>query len=257
MKLKRTLKGIILLTGIASLMSLREIPSYYYNYHRNLIDYVETRLPEIAQAEADTLGFQDMGFPFVEYAPKLALGKQYRDSAQVVATYSMTNETICLANILDSNNLNLNNGNNPGSIGSSLSSDRKRIDETLYHEYAHYLFDRFSKNSGKGEFPDIQKYGPSYSIGLKLISEGLANYATLRMTGEKDCFVDSLYPRQAEDFFYSRIIAQGGRHLVKPIVDKYGLRGIKYLMLHPPSNNELKNVTKYQKRVLSALKHKK
>ncbi len=89
--------------------------------------------------------------------------------------------------------------------------------------------------------------------GYKLISEGVAEYFSRTMNNGKDDFNDAQFPSDHFDESNGFLIYAGGFHLVKPIIDKYGKKGIDYLLLNPPEDWELTWLPKYRERIIDEL----
>lgn len=134
--------------------------------------------------------------------------------------------------------------------------------DTIHHELAHYYLDMLSEQLVHADWP---KYEDDMSLaqmlGIKLISEGTATYIERRMNGQEDTFTDQDWPKSVQGFVFhplmpvpkSEIVYEGGFHLVKPIIDQYGEKGIKYLMFNPPKEQEILNLPLYQQRILEEL----
>lgn len=134
--------------------------------------------------------------------------------------------------------------------------------DTLHHELAHYYMDKLSEEIANADYP---QYGENTSLAemlsIKLISEGTATYIERKMNGQKDTFTDHDWPKTMQGFVLhqyipypkNEIIYDGGFHLVKPIIDQYGKKGIKYLMFNPPKEGEMLNLPLYQQRILEEL----
>ncbi|MDP3990084.1 MAG: hypothetical protein Q8Q01_02660 [archaeon] len=134
----------------------------------------------------------------------------------------------------------------------------------LEHELGHFYVDKLNESLGKGNwpiFPDSKDRAGI--IGLRIISEGIAEYFERTHTQQLDLFTDSEWPNNLESYDatdlpkFKWLIYGGGYHLVKPIIDSYGKNGIKYLMLNPPKNDEITNLEKYQNKILQELKENK
>ncbi len=140
-----------------------------------------------------------------------------------------------------------NNFKNLTGIISSLGFNFD-VENTLYHELGHFYYDKLNESLGNGRY--VHTNGKYY--GTRLMQEGIAGYFENKINDEEDLFEDSDWPKDIKDFgdyeFYS-----GGYHLVKPIIEKFNKKGIEYLILNVPSDEELKDVPKYQKRVIKIL----
>ena len=127
---------------------------------------------------------------------------------------------------------------------------------TVAHELGHFYTDTLSERLGKGDWPDWEPGNivSPREVGISLISEGIAEYFKREWNSGGDLFKDSMWPTECCDKFGSYIVKyQGGYHLVKPIVDKYGTRGIEWLMFHPPQEADLLHLPEYRQRVLEVL----
>lgn len=140
--------------------------------------------------------------------------------------------------------------------------DRATALDTIHHELAHWYCDSLSERKGKGNWPGYNELPLRRLIPLKLLSEGIATYIEERMNGSlEDTFSDDKWPKNINEFFVypflptldNRIIYSGGFHLVRPIIDLYGQRGIEYLMFNPPLEEELLDLPSYQQRILQEL----
>ena len=130
----------------------------------------------------------------------------------------------------------------------------KRTEHLIRHELGHFYTDKLSENIGNGDWPRKEKKEIDW-IRNRLVAEGVAEYFARKSNGEKDAFEDFQWPKTPEEFKnggYS-ICYDGGFHLVKPVIDRYGKKGIEYLICNPPSAKDLKNLPEYQSRVLKYL----
>lgn len=125
-------------------------------------------------------------------------------------------------------------------------------DDLLNHELAHFLMDKMSEREGKGDYPpDIicnnESDAKMTALSYRIISEGIAEYVARFMTrNESDKYDDKMYPDNS--FIYD-----GGYHLVKPILDAYGVKSIDYLMDNPPTLEEMLDLLSYQERMMKEL----
>ncbi len=135
--------------------------------------------------------------------------------------------------------------------------------EMLHHELLHCYIDQLLERS-KIEW--LASDPPKTEDYCKLlVSEGIAEYARRVHKSEMDFkfpenpwpkteeeWSEVLNPKKPVDFLYRHaVIYRGGYILVKPIIDKYGSKGIDYLILNPPEDVfDLKN---YQQEVIERL----
>lgn len=140
--------------------------------------------------------------------------------------------------------------------------DLSAAKDTINHELAHYYMDKLSEELVNRSYPHYED-GMSLAemLGIKLISEGAATYIERRMNEQPDTFTDEDWPKSIQGFVFhplmpypkNEIIYNGGFHLVKPIIDHYGEKGIIYLMFNPPHEQEMLSLPLYQQRMLEEL----
>ncbi len=128
-------------------------------------------------------------------------------------------------------------------------------EDLIRHGLGHFYADKLSESLRNGNWPpeveeniDYMRYG--------LVSEGIAEYFRRKSHKEEDTFKDTRWPKTLEEFEnigYDLICYTGGYHLVKPIIDKHGQKGIEYLITNPPEKEDLKDLPRYQKRALKDL----
>lgn len=136
------------------------------------------------------------------------------------------------------------------------------VNPALDHELGHFYTDKLSENMGLGDWPNFSSFPfMERSTSIKLISEGIAEYISMKMNDEEDEFEDAEWPEDFDEYFYNfpfeniHLIYKGGSHLVKPIIDKYGEQGIKYMMFNIPKPEELVDLPSYQQRILQELEN--
>ncbi|MDP3698878.1 MAG: hypothetical protein Q8R47_04785 [Nanoarchaeota archaeon] len=138
--------------------------------------------------------------------------------------------------------------------------DVETVYDTINHELAHYYLDKLSEKRTNTNWPEYNDRTMLEKLGIKLISEGTATYIERKMNGKEDTFTDAKWPKALGGFFSSwelipkdEIVYSGGFHLVKPIIDRYGEKGIEYLLFNPPKGQEMFNLPLYQQRILEEL----
>ena len=133
---------------------------------------------------------------------------------------------------------------------------------TLHHELAHYYMDKLSEQLVNRDYPHFEDdMILEELIALKLIYEGIATYVERKMNGQGDSFTDNDWPKNLQGFIFhpqlpypkNEIIYDGGFHLVKPVIDQHGEKGIKYIMFNPPKEQEMLNLPLYQQRIMEEL----
>lgn len=141
------------------------------------------------------------------------------------------------------------------------------VNLTLDHELGHFYQDSLNESLGLGNWSNfIVRPTKTKVISIKLISEGTAEYFEMKMSGEEDNFTDEDWPENLEDFIImdgslvglpiewnNHVIYKGGYHLVKPIIDKHGEKGIKYIIFNTPREEEILELPSYQQRILQEL----
>jgi hypothetical protein len=115
------------------------------------------------------------------------------------------------------------------------------LSETITHELAHALADQFARRLGRGSFPR-SGYG-SYSllreVGADMLCEGIARY--VEYDGRSGFYtlqlaVPEVFDEQSWQDARIRMttIYEGGRLLVAPMIQRFGLRkALEYFYDHP------------------------
>jgi len=134
-------------------------------------------------------------------------------------------------------------------LGYSRNSEVERcgpanIRAILAHELGHDYTNQFSQSIGRGTWPpkpdNFAGSNTPYKwreVGIRLVSEGVAEYFWKTLVGEKDDFSDSEWKEMTGNPAVSTTypyITRAGFHFVKPIIDKFGERGLKYLITDCP-----------------------
>lgn len=184
------------------------------------IPFSPLNLERIIKEQEEKLGIKHFGVPEVMYLPYLPEG--------LLGIYNEKLNTIFIA-------INQHN-----------------MEETLDHELGHYYADGLHESLDLGNWP-IFPGGKNDNIGVKLISEGIAEYFSRKLNNREDNFKDSDWPDNFDDFWTQRVIYSGGYHLVRPIIEEHGTNAIKYLILNTPGTNDLTNLPEYQKKCLKEL----
>jgi len=114
----------------------------------------------------------------------------------------------------------------------------------LAHELAHGYMSQFNQSIGRGTWPpNPNNFAGSNipykwrEVGIRLVSEGVAEYFWKTLVGEKDNFSDSEWKKMTGNPAVSTTypyITRAGFHFVKPIIDKFGEKGLKYLITNCP-----------------------
>jgi hypothetical protein len=127
------------------------------------------------------------------------------------------------------------------SVSDTSRCNPANVRAILAHELGHAYVNQLSLAIGNGNWPDFSSLegGPEglwKSAGLKLVSEGIAEYFSKALGGVKDDFSGSEWERIANDPYRTTYpdAVRAGFHFVKPILDKFGERGMIYLIKNPP-----------------------
>lgn len=246
--------------GIAILASASLMyPIVQSRINHDVQRYTESHLAEIAKEQENKIGIRHFGLPRVLYQSNNHIPFMDRTIISTLnglfggASYNPETDEIFLPKglrVTPENNLTNKLSN---LIYFELPMDTKRV---LSHELGHYYCDKLNESRGKGNL------APQTEVGETLVSEGIAEYFSYITTGDDvPKFNDSEWPDKPDNFgksyrYNRHVIYDGGFHLVKPIIDKYGKKGITYLMENPPSEKDLGDVSMYQIKVLKALGEK-
>jgi hypothetical protein len=225
----KLMKRIVFLL-FAGIIGAISYSSFIHRYN-SAPQYVEKNLRNIIAAQEEKLGIQHFGIPKIKYGYNKKGSNGY---------YDEKTETILLrdgivtgqgCSMLDkiANFLTLN----------LFSFDVKL---TLDHELGHYYPDKLSKSIGNGPWPIFPNHWNA--PGLLRLSEGIAEYFAITMNNITDY----------KKYHNWTLLYPEGYELVKPIIDKYGPKGIKYLILKSPKPSEEPiNIKEYQRKILNDL----
>jgi len=224
-------------TGVSTYVICSEI-------HRNNIKReVTSNLEEIMKQQEDRLGIS------YDHKPKMKF-KVPNDSSWVFAYYTSENDTIHF----NSETLSYDKDSLVDSYINWLELYVKDYRLVLEHELGHFYYDQFLEKQVITKEEILNKKN---DINLtRLVSEGIAEYFERTYSREEDNFTNDEWPNDInnlEEEETIRVIYSGGYHLVKPIIDKYGLNGIHHLIINPPKMENLQNLPSYQQQVLQYL----
>lgn len=148
-------------------------------------------------------------------------------------------------------------GWNPGDLMVAIATfnHTKETKRVLDHELAHFFCDSlqeqvFGKPYPPWEFRHL--LSREELLADKLINEGIARYVENAMNGEEEPCSFQEWPSTIKDFSNSTIY-QGGCAIVKPIIEQYGEKGIRYLLFNLPDPKEIFLPQEYQERILAIL----
>lgn len=127
----------------------------------------------------------------------------------------------------------------------------------IKHELGHFYLDTIRKRVGLDYYrPAVDKALLWQTARHILITEGVAESFQV---GEKDqIFEDFEYPNKIDEFLNNkfgvmqRLYYSGGLHLVKPILERFGIeQGCIHLNVYPPTETEMASLPQYRQRILS------
>lgn len=147
-------------------------------------------------------------------------------------------------------------------MGLGTPPSESNVQDTLEHELGHFYVDQLSERMGNGSWPKSEEelkgsFANVHNAASSIVGEGIAEYFERENNEKPDDFEDSEWPTEEGkdlfDFHVGRVAYDGGYHLVKPIIDKYGVRGVKYLMTNLPTREDLFALPEYRDRTLANL----
>jgi hypothetical protein len=218
----------LLFAGIIAAISY----SSYVHRYNSVPEFVENNLIKIISSQEEKLEIKHFEIPKIKYGYKKKGSNGY---------YDEVTETIFLRDgIVTSQGCTMIDKIANFLTLSLFSFD---VQVTLDHELGHYYPDKLSKSIGNRPWPIFAgDFNPP--PGLLRVSEGIAEYFAITMNPTAD------YKKyHKESVWYPE-----GYDLVKPIIDKYGRKGIEYLILNSPKPSEEPiKIKKYQKKILNGL----
>ncbi|GEM_PF-3782731 len=200
--------------------------------------YVEMNLKGIMEAQEKRLGIKHSGAPAIEYSYPPSSSIETRSHTGI---YDPDSNTLYLPSTCSEI---------PGREWETVlmrlltlgAFPCTNIKEVLDHELGHFYEDRLLENAGLDYMQIVQT-----NLGARTIAEGIAEYFKMSMN-RKEGDATSYYDLDVSENIYYR-----GYGIVKPIIDLYGVRGIAYLVLDLPSDEELKPAKAYIAKVLENL----
>ena len=205
--------------------------------NKNVREYVKNNLVTIMKEQEEKLGIKHFGIPRIEYKKDI-----------VTASYDRLTDIICLPTkftVTQENSLT-NKLSNALTFNSS-----NEIKKDLDHELGHYYVDKLNQSLGLGDWPNYYSITDEQMLSNRTIGEGIAQYFMIKMNNLPDTFT-VIWPKTIDSYTESFCYG-GGYKLVKPILDKYGKKGIECLIKNPINKEELTNLNKYQNRILRIL----
>jgi len=198
-------------------------------------DYVLTNLEKIIGAQEKKLGIKHFGVPEIEYG----FGKE---------THLRKAKYDCLKDKIYIYSLDI-----PLDEREMLSAE-----EILNHELGHYYADGLSEELRGESFPveyHNNKFEYAERIGIKLASEGIAEYFRVTMSPQKDAFWSGEFPNDLNPFELTKNLYPIGLSLVYPIIEGHGVKkAVVYLTENYPRTIEnILDLDSWQKGALEEL----
>ena len=112
------------------------------------------------------------------------------------------------------------------------------------------------RNLCGSEWPNFKGKCREETIGLRVVSEGIAEYISRRVNPTNSNFDDKAYPLTLLTLLKygdNTLFYEGGHHLVKPIIDKHGPKAIEYLVQNLPDSADVFDLPAYRQRVMDSL----
>ena len=188
------------------------------------LDGVRTILPQRVRLQEKRMGIKPLFIPKITITKR---GGSYGMVGHAYGGYNPQNNLIGIVNSVD------------------FSNDQ--LAQITDHELGHAYADRLYELMGKGNF-DFNNIPENLHYGAKFIGEGIAEYFERTGTEQGKKWSQAL-PKS----FSLKNLYGDGYLLVKPIIRKYGKKGIEYLITHLPTEDELHDLPSYQDRTLKAL----
>lgn len=127
-----------------------------------------------------------------------------------------------------------------GCLNADIAAADNELDELLDHELGHMLMDQVSRRNGLGPWFTEQRFQASTDaekLGMDILSEGTAVYFQ-RLDSPRDDsgLSERAFPANREEqalYTYKMIAFDGGYWLVRDVLNRYGERGLVWLVAHP------------------------
>jgi hypothetical protein len=129
------------------------------------------------------------------------------------------------------------------------------------HEIGHAIADIVSRRLHSGPFYTMERFHNQTrqgQWGLNIVSEGIGTYFERLLHDKNDVLSPFALPasyEQLQTYSFNIIAFQGGCWLVGEILDRYGERGLGWLVSHPfvPGENMRQDAVRYRESALAAL----
>ncbi len=257
--LKWSLAGAAVALGIYGGWKATPTASRYLLCHykdSDIEEYVVDNLEEMISEQERVLGVQFKKKPAIEF--RFPWEDRLDGTAMnALGSYNSGNNTI----YLNSGLLSLPTPDDGDILAYNLTEGHvKSVVETLLHELGHYYCDLAAEEANIGNWPNfLSGMDQRDAIGMRLVSEGIAEYFERKMADNTcDHFSDRSWPQNIDGFFVEddinkNVIYNGGFHLVKPIMEKYGSKAVLPLMILYPKGEEVLHLPEYQQVMLAVM----
>ena len=219
--------------GLAALLASSLVTYAADGIRRNVPSYVERNLPQIIESQEKELDIRHLKWPKIEFS--------YEHGDDILGAHSNGTIWLYLRPMVTPEN------NVWDKIKNAINKDKTfDVRSILDHELGHLYYDTTLRKT-LGQDYSVLCGGFTHIIGDRFVSEGIAEYFETRMgvkhEGDKFALRSDFEKNEAYQF-------------VKPIIDKYGEKGIKYLVEHPflsPHCEDPIYLSKYQKAAMEQL----
>jgi len=131
------------------------------------------------------------------------------------------------------------------------------IDDILNHELGHFYADKLNEELRGVSFPIGflgNRFDYASRIGIKLVSEGIAEFFRLTMKYPKDAFWMGDFPNGLNAFEVNANFYPVGLSLVYPIIEGHRASGIAHLLEnYPRTLEDILDLRSYQRGVMGEL----
>lgn len=213
-------------------------------------NFVDKHLSQIISSQENEIGIKYPGLPEISYGKLPNRVSSYFPDEDTI--YLSTDEVYFLTPDTDKDSWSWHLFKGRFSV---------HLEHTLHHELAHYYVDKIMERleTRSSEQSDQESAIAFLSNNLmnRLIHEGIADYIQDRMWADKKKVLDlddvkitpGFLESQVSDFYTTAL------RLTKPIIDKFGSRGINYLVYHSFDGKNLLNLISFQKKAMLDLEN--
>ena len=252
MKRKRLILKAALWSAVATTayfpVSLITTFHLYHHKDHDIEVYVQENLEQIIQKQEEKIGIN-----YPAERPKIEYVFPEKDiDFGVMGIYNETRDTLYLpSGLLTKPEWDFNDFIATVATFNGTYEVKKVID----HELAHFYCDKIQEQSLGNSSHLFQRnlFLPEERIANLLVNEGIAKYIEDKMnSNDQKIFPFEEWPSTLEQFSNKEIYL-GGYTIVKPIIDKYGKKGIKFLLFNHPTPKETFRPSEYQQRILDEI----